>query len=185
MKNVTALVLALSLVVTANFAQARDNGADGFFLGAGSGALIGQAIGRNTEATLIGTAVGSMLGYIVGNEMDNATGGDRRVTYRSPVRQYSRTRHVEYLPPSRTQTKPVCRETQMFAEINGRAEKVYGTACMENGEWVVANSGLASRTIFFEKNRHRQSKRNAYYKRVNHKRSNRFNNRGIMHRPVW
>ena len=184
MRNVTALVLALSLVVTSDFAQARDNGADGFFLGAGSGALIGQAIGRNTEATLIGTAVGSMLGYIVGNEMDK-TAGDRRVTYGSPVRQYSRTRHVEFLPPSRIQAKPVCRETQMLAEINGRAEKVYGTACLENGEWVIANSGLVSQTIIIEKNRHRQSKRNAYYKRVNHKRSNRFNNRGVMYRPVW
>ena len=38
--------------------------------GSGRGAIAGQAIGRNTGATLIGAAVGTMVGYIVGNEMD-------------------------------------------------------------------------------------------------------------------
>jgi outer membrane lipoprotein SlyB len=39
-------------------------------LGAGIGALAGQAIGGDTEATLIGTAVGAGAGYIIGNESD-------------------------------------------------------------------------------------------------------------------
>jgi hypothetical protein len=38
--------------------------------GAGIGALAGQAIGGNTESTLIGMAVGSGIGYVVGNEKD-------------------------------------------------------------------------------------------------------------------
>lgn len=42
----------------------------GSLLGAGLGALAGQAIGGNTEATLIGTAVGAGAGYIIGNEQD-------------------------------------------------------------------------------------------------------------------
>ncbi|MCH8151372.1 MAG: glycine zipper family protein [Planctomycetes bacterium] len=44
----------------------------GALLGAGVGALAGQAIGRDTEATLIGTAVGAGAGYIIGNESDKA-----------------------------------------------------------------------------------------------------------------
>jgi hypothetical protein len=44
----------------------------GALLGAGIGALAGQAIGRDTEATLIGTAVGAGAGYVVGNESDKA-----------------------------------------------------------------------------------------------------------------
>ncbi|MCH8342836.1 MAG: glycine zipper family protein [Planctomycetes bacterium] len=44
----------------------------GALLGAGIGALAGQAIGRDTEATLIGTAVGAGAGYIIGNESDKA-----------------------------------------------------------------------------------------------------------------
>jgi outer membrane lipoprotein SlyB len=38
--------------------------------GAGLGAILGQAIGRDTKSTLIGAALGGTLGYIVGNEMD-------------------------------------------------------------------------------------------------------------------
>lgn len=39
-------------------------------VGAGLGALIGQAVGGDTGATLIGAAAGTGLGYIIGNEMD-------------------------------------------------------------------------------------------------------------------
>ncbi len=184
MKNLTALILALSLVMTSNLAQARENGVNGFFLGAGSGALIGQAIGRNTEATLIGTAVGSMLGYIVGNERDKYGVGNR-VAYREPVRRYSQTRYVTVVPPPQAQPEPICRETEMLAEIDGRAERVYGTACLENGEWVVANQGLVSQTIIIEKNRRHHQKRNAHYKRAKHRRANRHYNRPAFYRPVW
>jgi hypothetical protein len=47
-----------------------DTGSTACCWGRGSGALVGQAIGRDHEATLIGTAVGGMFGYIVGNEMN-------------------------------------------------------------------------------------------------------------------
>ncbi len=40
--------------------------------GGAAGAIIGQAIGHDTQSTLIGTAIGTMLGYIVGNEADKA-----------------------------------------------------------------------------------------------------------------
>jgi DNA mismatch repair protein MutH len=42
----------------------------GALLGAGLGALAGQAIGNDTEATVIGTAIGAGVGYAVGNESD-------------------------------------------------------------------------------------------------------------------
>jgi len=42
----------------------------GGFAGAGIGALAGQAIGHDTESTLIGAAVGGAAGYIIGNERD-------------------------------------------------------------------------------------------------------------------
>jgi hypothetical protein len=42
----------------------------GLLLGAGGGALAGQAIGHSTTATLVGTGIGAGLGYIIGNESD-------------------------------------------------------------------------------------------------------------------
>lgn len=42
----------------------------GAAIGPGIGAIAGQAIGRNTESTLIGTAAGAFLGTIVGNAFD-------------------------------------------------------------------------------------------------------------------
>lgn len=54
----------------------------GAFLGAATGALAGQAIGGNTESTLIGTAVGGTLGYGIGNESDKRR-IEQRQRYRS------------------------------------------------------------------------------------------------------
>ena len=42
----------------------------GSLLGAGVGALAGQAIGGDTEATLLGAGIGAGTGYMVGNETD-------------------------------------------------------------------------------------------------------------------
>jgi hypothetical protein len=42
----------------------------GALIGTGAGAGIGQAIGRDTESTLIGAAVGGGAGYMIGNEQD-------------------------------------------------------------------------------------------------------------------
>jgi hypothetical protein len=50
----------------------RFNTQRGAAIGAGVGALAGQAIGRNTEATLIGAAAGTLLGAIFGNAEDQA-----------------------------------------------------------------------------------------------------------------
>lgn len=57
---------ALALAGCQNDAQT------GTAIGAGIGAIAGQAIGGDTEGTLIGTAVGAGAGYIIGNERDKA-----------------------------------------------------------------------------------------------------------------
>ena len=60
------LCAATALLTGCNDAQS------GALLGAGIGALAGQAIGGNTKSTLIGTAVGAGAGYVIGNESDKA-----------------------------------------------------------------------------------------------------------------
>jgi hypothetical protein len=42
----------------------------GALLGAGAGALSGQAIGHNTESTLLGTAIGAGAGFMAGDAID-------------------------------------------------------------------------------------------------------------------
>jgi len=70
-------VITLCLALAISGGCASSNGGSGLnkaeiggLSGAGIGALLGQAIGRNTAGTLIGAGVGAGLGYIIGNEMD-------------------------------------------------------------------------------------------------------------------
>ncbi|MEJ2034286.1 MAG: glycine zipper 2TM domain-containing protein [Deltaproteobacteria bacterium] len=70
MKNMLAILAAGAMLVSAvPMALAADRGVNGLILGAGSGAIFGQAISRNTEGTLLGTVVGGVIGYAIGSEM--------------------------------------------------------------------------------------------------------------------
>jgi len=48
---------------------------NGAFMGAGLGALAGQAIGGDTDATLIGAGVGALAGTIIGGQQEYDTRG--------------------------------------------------------------------------------------------------------------
>lgn len=114
------LVAAMALGVTlVNQAVAEANGLNGMLLGAGSGALIGQAAGRNTQSTLVGTAVGAMIGYALDNGVERP--------------RYGYQPRTIVVRPENQQT---CQEMEMLATIDGRPEKVYGLACWQDGEWV-------------------------------------------------
>ena len=63
------MVVAVSLGLV--FAAGCESDAQtGALIGTGVGALAGQAIGGDTEATLIGAGVGAVGGYMIGNERD-------------------------------------------------------------------------------------------------------------------
>jgi hypothetical protein len=81
LKKMQMAVVAIALVGTMAFeTKAQDRGLDAMLVGAGSGALVGQVIGRDAKATLIGTAVGGALGLMVGNEMERGYDGGYRTT---------------------------------------------------------------------------------------------------------
>ena len=73
------------------------NGQLGALIGAGGGALVGQAIGRDTGSTLIGAGVGTMLGYMFGNEQDKFMMGQQQSVYPShqPYQSYGGNPGVE------------------------------------------------------------------------------------------
>lgn len=66
--SVMVILILPSLVFVSGGCQTRAQ--TGSALGAGIGALVGQAIGGDTKATLIGTAIGAGAGYLIGNAKD-------------------------------------------------------------------------------------------------------------------
>jgi surface antigen len=150
-KIIWLLVPAMLLAVTSCEQGVYTKGVQGAGMGAAGGAIIGQAIGRNTEATLIGAAVGSLLGYIVGNEMDKY---DRQqlnsayeygpsgqsTTWQNPDNgnSYQVVPQPAYTQPSHPDTP--CRQAEILATIDGKTQKTYTTACRNSsGQWILQN----------------------------------------------
>lgn len=142
-------MMMISMVSCAEF-NSMSKGGKGAIGGAAGGALIGQAIGRNTEATLIGAAVGTMLGYIVGNEMDKFDKQQLNNAYErgpsgQPVTWVNPDSGNSYqVVPQQATTNPstnqVCRDAEIVATIDGQEQKTISTACRNaQGQWVLSN----------------------------------------------
>ena len=148
------LAMAAILLVSTNLptAQAGDRALNGLLIGGGGGALLGQGIGRNTEATLIGATVGGVLGLIVGNELDRNRNvsyhhqpriDERHVYHHYPPRgpQYKshrpRGKHYQESPPrgshykkySRHPPQQICTETVFIREGKYRDKRVVKREC--------------------------------------------------------
>jgi surface antigen len=145
-----ALLLAgfMALIMTSCANVDMNKGQQGAIGGSAGGALLGQAIGRSTEATLIGAAVGGLLGYIVGNEMDKFDRQELNQAYEfAPSGQTTSWQNpdsgnvyqVTPQPAYTTANKP-CRRAEILATIDGRTEKTYTTACRNAaGQWELKN----------------------------------------------
>ncbi|OGQ96046.1 MAG: hypothetical protein A2521_14335 [Deltaproteobacteria bacterium RIFOXYD12_FULL_57_12] len=76
MKNglISLLLIGAMILSTACATAPPDqyNTQTGAVIGAGIGALAGQAIGRDTGGTLLGAGIGTLLGAIVGNAVDQS-----------------------------------------------------------------------------------------------------------------
>ena len=138
MKKIMLLLTLATMTLWPLQASAR-NTSHTTAIGTASGALIGQAIGHDTESTLIGMAVGGVAGYIVGSEMDQ---NDPYVTSRIVEPYYPRHR---YSYEKRFREREVCREAEIFAMVGGRPEQVITLACLENGRWIIQNGMSAKR----------------------------------------
>jgi surface antigen len=145
--SILAILAILSLGACTNMqVQEGKKGQVGGVGGAAAGAIIGQAIGHNTEATLIGAAIGGLLGYIVGNEMDKYDlrelnhvyergASNRPSSWVNPDtgNQYTVVPQPAYTDPN---TRRVCRKAEIDAVIDGKMQKTYATACRDAyGHW--------------------------------------------------
>ena len=142
-KYLIITLLLAPLMMTACVPSKSSTGAVG---GAAGGALLGQAIGHNTSSTLIGAAVGTMLGFIIGDSMDKYDQQQLSQTYEStPSRQTTSWSNpdngnryaVTPQPAYQDQTGRDCRDAEILATIDGKAEKTLTKACRENGRWVI------------------------------------------------
>jgi len=74
MKNKLSILLVLctmfTLVSCATVPDDRYNTQKGAVIGGGLGALLGQAIGGDSEATLLGAGIGTVVGALAGNARD-------------------------------------------------------------------------------------------------------------------
>lgn len=148
---IASAMVMVSLLVSGCANTDLNKGQQGAVGGAAGGALLGQAIGRDTEATLIGAAVGSLLGYIVGNEMDKYDKRQLNQAYEfTPSGQTTNWQNpdsgnVYQVTPQPAYTKPSapqqpCRQAEIIAVIDGKTEKTYTTACRNSaGQWELRN----------------------------------------------
>lgn len=140
----TALVAGLAL---GGCATDRLNEQAGMVIGGALGGLLGNQVGKGsgrTAAIIVGTLAGAAIGGAVGRSMDET---DRLKTahslenvrtgvpstWRNPD---SGNRYT--VVPTRTYetNEGPCREYTVDAVIDGRLEKVYGTACRQpDGTW--------------------------------------------------
>ncbi|MCI5221865.1 MAG: glycine zipper 2TM domain-containing protein [Candidatus Electrothrix sp. AR4] len=142
----THIVMALLAVFLLSSCMMANKGQLGATGGAAGGALLGQAIGHDTESTLLGAAIGGVLGYVIGNEMDKY---DRQmlnnVYETAPSGQTStwvnpdRPNHQYQVTPQPVYTGPNnqhCRKAEVIAIIDGRREITHTTACRDmTGRW--------------------------------------------------
>ena len=144
MKTLKIITAVLSLFLLSSCMMAN-KGQIGGASGAAGGALLGQAIGHDTESTLLGAAIGGMLGYVIGNEMDKydrqmlnsayeSTPSGQTSSWVNPDHgnQYQVTPQPAYMGPRNQQ----CRKAEILAVIDGRTERTYTTACRDmDGQW--------------------------------------------------
>lgn len=146
---IATLFLTLSVIVSGCATGPKEE--TGMVIGGIIGGVLGSQVGSGrgrTTATVIGALAGSAIGSSIGREMDeldrmkmSATLETTRTgvatTWTNPDSGYDYR-----MEPTRTYeaAEGPCREYVLDAEIGGRTEQVYGTACRQaDGSWRIVD----------------------------------------------
>ena len=129
-RNILIVVLLSILFLSVSCATKqpdRYNTQRGAAIGAGVGALMGQAIGGDTEGTLLGAGIGTLVGAIAGNAVDqeHQAARDAARTNKRIVYVDKRGHAVEAIPVQNDQ-QTKCRKVTKRQWDNGQmiSEKV-------------------------------------------------------------
>ncbi|MBI9087333.1 MAG: hypothetical protein JEZ11_27310 [Desulfobacterales bacterium] len=149
MKRMLISLIVVGMVAVGCANTGRYNTQKGAAIGAGIGALMGQAIGRSTESTLIGAGAGTLLGSVFGNMEDQraAENRDRYAEYQSrsgqeeaygdPDEDPYPTDEPQYPPPRISRNRYAAPEPQVLTQPPGEWVKVPGH--WEGNVWVPAH----------------------------------------------
>jgi surface antigen len=145
MKKMYMMMAVLSLFLLSSCMTTTSRGQMGGVGGAAAGAIAGQAIGRDTQSTLLGAAIGGMLGYVIGNEMDKYDQAQLSRVYENapsgqPTSWVNPDTNNQYQvipqPAYQGAGNRWCRQAEVIAIIEGRRERTQTTACRDmNGVW--------------------------------------------------
>jgi len=95
---IATTVMAVSLAACAGPTQQSRGAKTGVIIGTAAGALLGQVIGRDTEATLLGAGIGAVVGGLAGHQigayMDRQEEDLRSVLATSEAASIQRTQDV-------------------------------------------------------------------------------------------
>lgn len=121
--HIIIIILSFFLVSCATVPPDRYNTQKGAAIGAGAGALLGQAIGSNTQSTLIGMAAGTIIGALVGNAVDQDYQAARDAAlYGKPVIYYDKNGWAVEAVPEKT-NDPNCQKVRKRIWENGELVK--------------------------------------------------------------
>ena len=141
----TPMRLAAALAAASVFlvSGCATQGGTGATVGTGIGALAGNLIGGDTEATLIGAAVGAGVGYLIGNERDKDAAAKMRAEQATAPLGGTRWEVVDWSPRDNRGDHP--RKTVEFRP-DGRVitTTVYrdGTSHTDNESYRIAGDTL-------------------------------------------
>ncbi len=147
-------ILATSLVfcaLTLTGCAAGPKEETGMVIGGVLGGLLGHQVGGGrgqTAATIVGTIAGVAIGGAMGRSMDDVDRMRIAATLETTRTGVATTWHnpdtgYNYrMEPTRTyeRAQGPCREYTLDAQIGGRTEQVYGTACRQpDGSWRIVD----------------------------------------------
>jgi surface antigen len=145
------LLGVISLTMVGCASTGGPNEEAGMIIGGVIGGILGSQVGDGrgkTAATIVGAMAGMAIGGSVGRSMDDV---DRMKlaaameTTRTGVVTEWRNPDTGYqyaVKPTQTveTTEGPCREFTLDAQIGGRSEEIYGTACRKaDGSWRIVN----------------------------------------------
>jgi surface antigen len=148
MKQILTGIIVLLCSITLSACSNMSNQDAGTITGAVAGGLIGSTIGQGSGQVLA-IAAGSMAGALVGNAIGKNMDNNDKMrmnqaleanTVGQPAYWNNQKTGAKYkVTPVKNVTvrgNEYCREYQTVATINGKQEKMYGTACRQpDGSW--------------------------------------------------